>query len=92
MQTYAAHPKRLKAVQKIIGHAVNIKPERDNLMHGNIGSSGIFFKLRDGKTIDISDTAGTPAHLEDLACGISDISAEVFRHQKALEGLCETAP
>jgi len=83
-RTYKKHPSRIKAVQRIIGRANKIKIERDDLVHGNFSSKGTFFKIRDGKIFDIFDTVGTPPHIEDLACRISEISAKLFRHHVAL--------
>jgi len=83
-RTYKKHPARLKAVHRIIGRANTIKPERDDITHGNLGSSGIFFKVRDGQIFDIPDTIGTPRHIEDLACRISDINVLIYEHQTAL--------
>ena len=83
-RTHKKNPARLKAVNLIIGHANNIKRERDDFVHGNFGSSGIFFKMRDGQVVEISDTTGSPPHIEDLACRISDVSAELTRHHLAL--------
>jgi hypothetical protein len=85
-KSYRKRPKLIKDVQRITGNANNIKPERDDIAHGNLGSSGIFFKLRDGEVRDISDTAGKPEYIENLACRISSISALLFKHQLALRG------
>ena len=84
-RSYKKHLDRLKAVDRIIGQANKIKIERDDLAHGNFSSSGTFFKVRDGKAIKIPDTIGTPPYIEDLACRISDVSAELFRHHIALK-------
>ncbi len=83
-RSYKKHPDRLKAVDRISGQAISIKIERDDLTHGNFSSSGTFFKVRDGKVTKIPDTIGMPPYIEDLACRISDISAELFRHHVAL--------
>lgn len=84
-RSYRKHPSFVKAVERIGRQAINIKRERDELAHGNFASSGTFFKLREGKTIDVSDTMGAQPYLEDLACRISDINAALFRHQIALQ-------
>ena len=91
-RTYKKHPKRVKAVEQISRKAINIKCERDDLIHGNLSSSGTFFKIRSGRCIDISDTVGTAPHIEDLACRISEISAALFRHQVELQHLFRTSP
>ncbi len=83
-RSYKKHPSRIKAVERIIGHANNIKPERDDIVHGGLAGSGLFFKLRNGRTMDISDFIGEAPHIEDLACRISTINAEIFRHQQQL--------
>lgn len=83
-RSYCKQPERIAEVNRIVGRANQIKKERDNLAHGTFGSSGIFFKTKNGRIIQISDTIGTPTYIEDLACRISEISAELFKHQRAL--------
>jgi hypothetical protein len=58
---------------------VAIKPERDKLVHCNLVSDGMVIRVRRGKVLEISKE-GTPLHIEDLACRISNITADVFRH------------
>lgn len=87
--TYKEHPERIKAVEGMSRKAVEIKVERDALIHGNFGSSGLFLRMRYGVCINISDTAGTAPHIEDLACRISDITAALFKHQDAVRRLFE---
>jgi hypothetical protein len=82
--TYQGHPKCMEAVESISTKAVEIKVERDKIIHGNFGSSGIFFRIRHGRCIEVSDTVGTAPHIEDLACRISDVTAALFKHQAEL--------
>ena len=65
-RSYKKYPGLIQSVERISGQAITIKKERDVLAHGTI-SGGDFFKHRQGRLIDISDTIGTPQHLEDLA-------------------------
>jgi hypothetical protein len=37
------------------------------------------FRIRRGKVLDVSED-GTAPHIEDVACRISEITAELFRH------------
>ena len=76
--TYEGHPQLTDAVEAIANKAVAIKRERDKLIHCNM-SEGWVFRIYRGKVIDISD-AGTAPHIEDLACRISNISAELMQH------------
>lgn len=87
--TYEEHPKLIEAVESISNAAAKIKGERDKFVHGNLSSSGVFFRIRDARIVEVSDT-GTPAHIEDLACRISDINAALFRHQAELNRVFET--
>ena len=84
-RSYKKHPKRVKAVERIIGHAHNIKPERDDLVHGGLSGSGSFFKIQAGHVIEISHTVGQAPNIEDLACRISDISVELLKHHVELQ-------
>ena len=40
-------------------------------------------RIRKGQVLEISEEATAP-HIMDLACRISDITAEIFRHQGRL--------
>jgi hypothetical protein len=80
---YAGHPELIDGVASISERAVAIKPERDKLVHCNLISDGMVIRIRRGKVLDISDE-GTAPHIDDLACRISNITAEIFRHQGRL--------
>ena len=56
-----------------------IKPERDKLVHCNLVSDGMVIRIRRGEVLEMSEE-GTAPHIEDLACRISAITADVFRH------------
>lgn len=56
---YEDHPKLIDAVDSVSKRATAIKGERDKFVHGNLSSSGIFFRVRDGRIIEVTDT-GTP--------------------------------
>jgi hypothetical protein len=78
--TYEDHPKFIEAVAGIATKAVAIKPDRDKLIHCNLSSTGVIFRIRRARIIEVSDT-GTAQHIDELAYRISEISAELFRHQ-----------
>lgn len=61
-----------------------IKRERDDLAHG-VMTKNMFFKHKSGKLVSISDTKSDPRYLEDLACRISKISEDLFKHQFNLQ-------
>jgi hypothetical protein len=86
-KSYGSHPSIVKTVERIGNRAMTIKGERDQIAHGQFGSSGLFLQPRGGKTVQVSDRIGTPEHLEDLACRISDISAVLFNHRSQVEQL-----
>jgi len=91
-ETYKPEPSRMKEVDQVIGHAINIKPERDAFAHGLLGSSGLFIKLRASHVSEISENQGQPKYIEDLACRISDINVEMTKHLKAIERFFGTRP
>jgi hypothetical protein len=72
--TYEGHPKLIKGVAAISERALARKPDR------------VMFRIRKGQVIDVSDT-GSAAQIGDLACRISNITAELFRHQGRLVGV-----
>jgi hypothetical protein len=76
---YAGHPELIDGVTSISERAVAIKPERDKLVHCNLVSQGMVIRIRRGEVLEISEE-GTAPHIEDLACRISNITADVFRH------------
>jgi hypothetical protein len=80
---YADHPELIDGVAAISERAVAIKPERDKLVHCNLVSDGMVIRIRKGEVLDISDE-GTAPHIDDLACRISNITADVFHHQGRL--------
>jgi hypothetical protein len=77
--TYEGQSQLIEAVVAIADKAVAIKREPDKLVHCNLVSEGMVFRIYRGQVIDISE-AGTAPHIEDLACRISNITAELFRH------------
>jgi hypothetical protein len=80
---YAGHPELIDGVTSIAEKAAAIKPERDKLIHCQLVSDGMMVRIRKGRVLEISDEATAP-HIMDLACRISDITAEIFRHQRRL--------
>jgi hypothetical protein len=87
-QVYLKHPEEMTAVHRISGRVVAIKKERDDLAHGTIGESNgkyTFFKFKEGRLVEISDHFGDPEIIEDLACRISKIGADLQRHQTRLD-------
>ena len=83
-RSYKTHPSLIKAVDRIQARAVAIKKERDDLAHGTM-TANMFFKQKLGKIINISEVQSDPEYLEDLACRISKISEDLFKHQFALQ-------
>jgi hypothetical protein len=77
---YADHPELVEGVVSISEKAVAIKPERDNLVHHNLVADGMQIRIRKAQVLEISEE-GTAPHIEDLACRISKITDELFRHQ-----------
>ena len=80
---YAGHPELIDGVTSIAEKAAAIKPERDKLIHCQLVSNGMMVRIGKGRVLEISDEATAP-HIMDLACRISDITAEIFRHQRRL--------
>ena len=81
-------PIDIQAINRIAGQAVKIKDERDDIAHGTFVGKGpklMFQVYREGKLIHIPDTFSTAAEIEDLACRISEIGADLMRHQDALD-------
>jgi hypothetical protein len=76
---YAGHPELINDIASICTKAVAIKPERDKLVHCNLVSEGVVFQMRRGQVTEMSE-AGTAPHIQDLACRISNITAELFQH------------
>jgi len=80
---YTGHPELIDGVTTIGERAAAIKPERDKLVHCHLVSDGMMIRIRKGQVLEISEEATAP-HIMDLACRISDITAEIFRHQGRL--------
>jgi len=76
---YAGHPELIEGVVSVSEKAVAIKPERDKLVHCNLVSDGMVIRIRRAQVLEISDQ-GTPAHIQDLACRISNITGELLQH------------
>jgi hypothetical protein len=85
---YSGHPELIDGVASISERAVAIKPERDKLVHCNLVSEGMVIRIRRGHVLDISDE-GTAPHIDDLACRISNVTADLFRHQMRLARVFE---
>jgi hypothetical protein len=80
---YAGHPELIDGVTCISERAAAIKPERDKLVHCHLVSDGMMIRIHKGRVLEISEEATAP-HIMDLACRISDVTAEIFRHQGRL--------
>jgi hypothetical protein len=90
-RSYKKYPVLIHSVERIGGRAIKIKSERDQIVHG-MYTPDTFLKVKGGLTINISDSVGRPGYIEDLACRISDINADLIRHQAKLQRHFRTSP
>jgi hypothetical protein len=81
--SYAPYPVLIDGVTSIGEKAVAIKSERDKLVHCHLVADGMMIRIRQAQVLEISDQ-GTPVHIQDLACRISNITAQLFQHQGRL--------
>lgn len=86
---YAGHPELIEGVASVSEKAVAIKPDRDKLVHCNLVSDGMVIRIRRAQVLNISEE-GTAPHIEDLACRISNITAELFQHFGRLAKVFDT--
>jgi hypothetical protein len=77
--------KYLRQIDKITGKSIAIKPERDNLSHGQFGAGKLFIKYNMGLPLYISEKEATPENMRQLAFKISAIVALLLKLQLQLD-------